>query len=87
MNWLNATFAGLRRLCSFAVPAFFRPCRLRSGAGSAIARPTPPKPKPSFPPPLALETVIHRRAMRQGNRKPEAVAAFVRTHTILSKGR
>lgn len=36
---------------------------------------------------LSTETIIHRRAMRQANRKPEAVAAFVRTHTILSKGR
>jgi hypothetical protein len=36
---------------------------------------------------LPLETIIHRRAMRQGNRNPDAVGAYVHRHTVLSRGR
>lgn len=35
---------------------------------------------------LPLDVIIHRRAMRQGNRNPDAVALYVHRHTILSKG-
>lgn len=38
-------------------------------------------------PPLSTETLIHRRAMRSSNRRPDAAARFVRVHTILSRGR
>jgi hypothetical protein len=36
---------------------------------------------------LPLETIIHRRAMRQANRNPDAVALYVHRHTVLSRGR
>lgn len=38
-------------------------------------------------PTLSQETIIHRRAVRVCNRRPDHVAAFVRIHTILSRER
>jgi len=35
---------------------------------------------------LSTETIIHRRAIRLANRNPQQVAAYVRLHTIMSKG-
>jgi len=35
---------------------------------------------------LSTETIIHRRAIRMNNRNPQQVAAYVRLHTIMSKG-
>jgi len=56
---------------------------------SALTRAASPPPKPDTPPPtpaLSTETIIHRRALRQGNRNPQAVAAYVHRHAILSRG-
>ena len=35
---------------------------------------------------MPLDVLIHRRAMRTRNRKPEAVAAFVARHQSLRRG-
>lgn len=84
MNWLRASFAALIRLCKSGVRGCFHRFRSIYGAGSDTAQIMSQKPKPSLPPRLALETIIHKRAVRTCNREPQAVAKYVRTHTILS---
>lgn len=87
MNWRNATFAGLIRLRSFAGRGLFLIYPRISAGGSAIAPITRQTQTPSFPQQLALETVIHKRAQRTCNRNRDLVARYVRTQTILSRGR
>ena len=87
MNWRNAFFAGLIRLRSFAGRGFFHRSPRISGGGSDTAPITRQTQTPSYPPQLALETVIHKRAQRTCNRDRDLVARYVRTQTILSKGR
>lgn len=54
---------------------------------SGVAPHAAPPPSPAGSPQtrLSTETLIHRRAMRTCNRKPDAVEAFVNTHKILSR--
>jgi hypothetical protein len=84
MAWRNVSFAGLTRRFKCAVRGFYRLCHRISGAGSGIAQPTLPMPTPNWPPPLALETIIHRRAVRVCNRSRNQAARYVRTNTILA---
>ena len=84
MNWPNASFAGWIRRSSCAAQGFIQAFRTTSGAGSAIARPTKPMPRPSSPP--QLEESLHRRAIRICNREPKAVARYMATHQSLAKG-
>lgn len=91
MKWLNAQYAAiLMPLWATASRAFAARGKATPCFGAA-PRPDalPPLKSDGLPQMAALseETLIHRRAMRQGNRKPEAVAAFVRIHTILGRGK
>ena len=86
MNWRNAFFAGLIRLRSFAGRGFFRIYLRISGGGSAIAPITRQTQTPSLPPQLALETVIHKRAIRVCNREPRAIARYMQAHLNLNRG-
>ena len=86
MNWRNAFFAGLIRLRSFAGRGIFRIYPRISGGGSAIAPITRQTQTPSFPPQLALEAVIHKRAIRVCNREPKAIARYMQAHLNLSRG-
>lgn len=85
MNWRNATFAGLTHRLSYAVRGFFHRFQRRSGGGSDTAPITRQTQTPSLPPQLALETVIHKRAIRVCNREPKAIAKYMQAHLNLSR--
>lgn len=68
-----------------AITAAFRASGIFGPA--LITEPTQ-RPAGALPmPALPLEVVIHRRALRTCNRNPDAAAQYVKTHTVLSKGR
>ena len=85
----NATFAALRtRLTALAMLAIGKTERASQSSPYATPQPALQPPSSDGKPPtgLSTETLIHRRAMRQNNRKPEAVAAFVARHQSLRRG-
>ena len=86
---LNAPFAGLAtRLMALATQASGKTARASQSYPYAMPQPALQPPLSDGKPPtgLSTETLIHRRAMRQNNRKPEAVAAFVARHQSLRRG-
>ena len=88
--FLNAAYAGLKtRLAAMAMAARGKIESRKQSVGFAQRNPALAQPKSDGPQPMRLsrETLIHRRAMRSSNRKPDAAARFVRVHTILDRGR
>ena len=83
--WRNASSAASIRRPNGGVLGFIQNCRNIFGAGSAIARPIPPKPTPSLPPPL--EPLLHARAIRLNNREPRAIAKYMQTNLNLIRER
>ena len=78
-----------KRLLAMVTRVFARIGLPKRFFGAAQNPPALPLLKPDGGPQmrLPLETIIHRRAMRQGNRNPDAVVAYVHRHTVLSRGR
>ena len=88
--FLNAAYAGLKtRLAAMAMAARGLTASRNLSSGSAPRHPALMQPKSDGPQQMRLsrETLIHRRAMRSLNSKPDAAARFVRVHTILDRGR
>ena len=83
--WQPVSFAGLIHRFKCAALVVFRNFRRIFGAGLDTAKPTPQTPRQSFQQPL--DVVIAHRAERLCNRDRALVAKYVRTNTILSRGR
>lgn len=79
--WLASFAKNLSRRLGIANPVFIRSKRSADTSGPVRITETPPRPS------LPLPSALHRRAVRVCNRKPEAVAQYLKTHAALFRER
>jgi hypothetical protein len=81
MSWLDAFNAAMKRRSRFDCQDDTQSCQQENAAIFRSARTTKLTPLPD------VTQLLAKRAVTQCNRDREAVAAYLKTHAILAKGR